>query len=441
MWYNRFLSQSQNASLVRAIGRWSLSALVINSIIGSGVFGLPSDLARLVGRASPWAVLAAGAAVGVIMACFAEVASYFSDAGGPYLYSRVAFGRLLGIETGWMLWLARITAPAANANLFVIYAAEFWPRATEPAPRLLILSVLIGILALVNLAGVRAGAQVSNFFTVAKLVPLFAVSLTGVAYLIAGRGSAFAPASSADPASWLKALLLLVFAYGGFESALTPMSEAENPRRDAAFALFTALIICTALYTMIQWTVVGILPNGEQSQRPLADVARILMGHAGAILIASGALISIYGYLGANMLAVPRITFALAEHRDFPSVFAAVHSKFRTPYVSIAVFALLTWLLALLGSFSWNVTLSAVARLFYYGLVCAALPVLRRRRGETARFQLPGGVLWAWLGVAICFVLITQVNLSGSVILIATVLAAFLNWVLVRERRVTRPLD
>lgn len=440
MWYNRFLSQSQ-ASLVRAIGRWSLSALVINSIIGSGVFGLPSDLARLVGRASPWAVLAAGAAVGVIMACFAEVASYFSDAGGPYLYSRVAFGRLLGIETGWMLWLARITAPAANANLFVIYAAEFWPRATEPAPRLLILSVLIGILALVNLAGVRAGAQVSNFFTVAKLVPLFAVSLTGVAYLIAGRGSAFAPASSADPASWLKALLLLVFAYGGFESALTPMSEAENPRRDAAFALFTALIICTALYTMIQWTVVGILPNGEQSQRPLADVARILMGHAGAILIASGALISIYGYLGANMLAVPRITFALAEHRDFPSVFAAVHSKFRTPYVSIAVFALLTWLLALLGSFSWNVTLSAVARLFYYGLVCAALPVLRRRRGETARFQLPGGVLWAWLGVAICFVLITQVNLSGSVILIATVLAAFLNWVLVRERRVTRPLD
>jgi len=166
--------------------------------------------------------------------------------------------------------------------------------------------------------------------------------------------------------------------------------------------------------------------------RPLADVARILRGGAGAILIASGALISIYGYLSANMLAVPRITFALAERGDFPSLFAAVHPRFRTPYVSIAVFALLTWLLALLGSFSWNVTLSAVARLFYYGLVCAALPVLRRREPAAARFRLPGGVFFALLGVGICLVLITQVNLSGSLILLATVLVAFFNWILVR---------
>jgi amino acid transporter len=428
------LPETEPTSLVRAIGRWSLAALVVNSIVGSGVFGLPSDVARFVGRASPWAVLLAGGAVGVIMACFAEVASYFSEAGGPYLYGRVAFGRLVGIETGWMLWLARITAPAANANLFVTYTGEFWPRATQALPRLIILTALIGALALVNLRGVRAGARVSDVFTVAKLVPLFVVALAGTAYLVAGHGILAPSAPVAGTASWLKAILLLVFAYGGFESALTPMGEAENPRRDAAFALFTALIVCTVLYTMIQWAVVGILHHPEQAQRPLADVSRILMGKAGAILIASGALISIYGYLSANMLAVPRITFALAEHRDFPSIFAAVHPQFRTPYFSIAVFAVLTWLLALLGSFSWNVTLSAVARLFYYGLVCAALPVLRRREGEAARFRLPGGVFWAWLGAGICVVLITQVNLSGSVILLATILVAFLNWILVRGR-------
>jgi basic amino acid/polyamine antiporter, APA family len=427
------LPGTEPTSLVRAIGRWSLAALVVNSIIGSGVFGLPSDVARFVGKASPWAVLLAGGAVGVIMACFAEVASYFSDAGGPYLYGRVAFGRLVGIETGWMLWLARITAPAANANLFVTYTGEFWPRATQALPRLIILTALIGALALVNLRGVRAGAQVSNVFTVAKLVPLFIVALAGTAYLIAGHGIA-AVSPTAGATSWLKAILLLVFAYGGFESALTPMGEAENPRRDAAFALFTALVVCTLLYTMIQWAVVGIVPHAEQAQRPLADVARIVMGKAGAILIAAGALISIYGYLSANMVAVPRITFALAEHRDFPSIFAAIHRRFRTPYFSIAVFAVLTWLLALLGSFSWNVTLSAVARLFYYGLVCATLPVLRRRQGEAARFRLPGGVFWAWLGTGICVVLITQVNLSGSLILLATVGAALLNWLLVRGR-------
>ncbi len=130
------MPESCAVTLVRAIGRWSMAALVINSIIGSGIFGLPSDLAKLLGNASPYAVLIAGGAMGVIMACFAEVASRFTQTGGPYLYSRVAFGRLVGIEMGWMLWLVRLTAPAANASLFVIYLREFWPRAMDPFPRL-----------------------------------------------------------------------------------------------------------------------------------------------------------------------------------------------------------------------------------------------------------------------------------------------------------------
>ncbi len=159
------------------------------------------------------------------------------------------------------------------------------------------------------------------------------------------------------------------------------------------------------------------------------------MGRGGAALIALGALVSTYGNLSANMLAVPRITFALAESRDFPAVFAAVHPRFRTPYVSILVFAVLTWLLALLGNFAWNVTLSAVARLFYYGLVCAALLVLRRRKPGHAMFRLPGGALFSLLGIGVCTVLISQVNLSGSMILLATVLVALFNWILVRNRR------
>ena len=156
---------------MRAIGRWSLAALVVNSIIGSGIFALPADVARLIGAASPWAVLLAGAAAGMIMACFAEVASQFSQAGGPYLYTRAAFGRLVGIEMGWMLWLVRLAAPAATANLFVIYCGEFWPQAAQPLPRFLILTLLYGILTVINYRGVRASTQVSNVFTVAKLVP------------------------------------------------------------------------------------------------------------------------------------------------------------------------------------------------------------------------------------------------------------------------------
>src|SRR5262249_30991055 len=156
--------------LVRAIGRWSLVALTVNSIVGSGVFGLPGTLAGMLGPNSVLAVLFAGLLVGVIMACFAEVASYFSEAGGPYLYVRTAFGRLAGIVVAWMLYLAQTAAPAANANLFVSYLAEFWPRAKES--RVLILTILVAVLALINLVGVRQGTRASNILTVAKILPL-----------------------------------------------------------------------------------------------------------------------------------------------------------------------------------------------------------------------------------------------------------------------------
>jgi APA family basic amino acid/polyamine antiporter len=430
--------ETGRTGLVRAIGRWSLAALVVNSVIGSGIFALPADVARLIGGASPWAVLMAGAAAGVIMACFAEVASQFTEAGGPYLYTRAAFGRLVGIEMGWMLWLVRLAAPAATANLFVIYCGEFWQHATKPLPRFLILTLLYGILTLINYRGVRASTQVSNVFTVAKLVPLFLVAIAGTVYLLAGhKASAILPIE-AGRSAWQQAALLLVFAYGGFETALTPLGEAKDPRRDAVFALFTGLATCTLLYTAIQWVVIGVLPDPAHSARPLADVARLALGPGGAAFVSIGALVSVYGYLGANILGVPRITFALAENGDFPAVFSAIHPRFRTPYVSILAFALLSWLLALLGSFTWNATLSAVARLLYYGLVCAALPVFRRKQPGSALFRLPGGTFFGVLGAGICIALITGVNLSGSLILLVTAAVALINWLLVRRRSTSK---
>jgi basic amino acid/polyamine antiporter, APA family len=206
--------QTSHTGLVRAIGRWSLAALIVNSIVGSGVFKLPSEIAGLIGTASTWAVLAVGAMVGVIMACFAEVASQFTQAGGPYLYTEVAFGRFWGIQIGWMLWLVRLTAPAANANLFVIYLGQFWPAATQPLPRLFTLTLLIGVLAVINLRGVRSASQVSNVFTAAKLAPLVFIAIAGIAYLMAGHPLVQPVPFSAGASAWLKATLLLMFSYG-----------------------------------------------------------------------------------------------------------------------------------------------------------------------------------------------------------------------------------
>jgi amino acid transporter len=432
-------SQTPRPDLLRAIGRWSLVALVVNSIIGSGIFGLPSTVAGILGNASPYAVLAAGAGMTVIIACFAEVASRFQQAGGPYLYARVAFGRLMGIQTAWMLWLGQISAPAANANLFVIYLGEFFPHAKDPWPRALILTGLIGLLTLINLRGVKAAAQVSNIFTAAKLVPLAGVIVMGLFFMGQHHWSMVsAPASVTPSRDWLKALLLLVFAYGGWETALAPMGEAKNPRRDAPFALFIALLLCTVFYALIQWVVIGVLPDAANSARPLADVARIVAGPIGAGLVAIGALISVYGYLSAKILAMPRVPFALAEQGDFPKAFAAVHPRFQTPYVSIAVFAVMVWGLSLVGDFKWNVTLSAVARLLYFGVGCAALPLLRRKEppGARAMFKLPAGNFLAVVGVILCVILVTRVDFGQSLILIATIVLALGNWALVaRESR------
>src|SRR6516164_3421352 len=163
------MEKTYSEGLVRAIGRWSMAALVVNCIIGSGVFGLPSVLASLLGRASVIAVALGAFTMAVIMACFAEIASRFTHTGGPYLYAQAAFGRFMGIQVAWLIWFVRLASCAANANLFVTYLGEFWSEATARAMKLAILTLLIGILAAINFRGVKAGTQVSTSFTIAKL--------------------------------------------------------------------------------------------------------------------------------------------------------------------------------------------------------------------------------------------------------------------------------
>jgi APA family basic amino acid/polyamine antiporter len=372
-------------------------------------------------------------AMAVIIACYAEVASRFSQTGGTYIYCRTAFGRLTGLQVGWMMMLSRLTACAANANLLVIYLGTFWPQVAHPLARFAIITVLLGILLAINYRGVRDGTLVSNFFVVAKVVPLAIVALAGGYYLF-GHAAVSWPRPNATTGTWRDAMLLLFFAYGGYEAAMNPMGEAQNPKRDAPFSLFVALAIITLIYTLIQLVVVGVLPPSLHSNRPLAEVARILLGPSGAGLVAIAALVSVYGYLSANFLTAPRATFAFAEQGDFPRWFAAVHRRHRTPHVSIAVFAILCWVLALAGSFTWNVTLSAVSRLFYYGAVCAAVPVLRRKQPDGAWFRLPAGSATAVLGVLICVALLSGVDFSKSLILLATLAIAFLNWLAVRKR-------
>ncbi|MGE5204996.1 MAG: APC family permease [Chlamydiota bacterium] len=427
-------AKAAQGSLVRSIGRWSLAALMVNSIIGSGIFGLPSLISRQLGAAGPVAWVAAAVFSGIIMGSFAEVASRFTATGGPYLYARVAFGRFTGILMGWLTWLVRLASAAANANLFLIYLAEFWQRAQAPVSRVIVLTALIGMLTAINYVGVNAGTQMSNVFTVAKLLPLAVFILLGGVYLFSHQHPVHVGITNTGSGSWLDAMLLMVFAYGGFEGALLPMGEAKDPRRDAPFALIAALVTCAVVYTLVQVVVMGVLANSAAGDRPLATAAQVFMGEAGTAFISLGALLSIYGYLSSMILNAPRLTFALAEQGDFPQIFAAIHPRFRTPYFSILVFAGLLWVLAFTGSFQWNVVLSAIARLFYYGIVCAALILLRRRTPGEARFRLPAGTVLAGIGIGLCLVFLTAMQRSAFYILAVVALVALLNWVWATRR-------
>jgi APA family basic amino acid/polyamine antiporter len=429
------LAAEPSSGLVRTIGRWSLAALIVNSVIGGGVFGLPSVVAGRLGKYAPLSYLVAAAGIALVAACLSEVASQFSETGGPYLYARTALGRFWGIQIAWMTWLSRLAAASGTANLFATYLAEVIPRAVQPLYRVTILAALIGVLAVINYRGVRSATRVSDFLTSIKIFLLLIFIGAGLGWLIAhGQVVPAAMTHVITFQDWLGAVLVLVFAYGGFEAVFFATGETCDPRKDSAAALFYALVVVTAIYTLVQVVVNGTLANPSATERPLAESARNIFGNGAAVAIACGALVSIYGYLGANMLHTPRLTFALAERGDFPRFFAAVHPRFRTPHLSILVYTILLLAFTVVGNFRWNITLSAVARLLTYASFAVALLVLRKKRPEADAFRLRGGPIIAIFTLAFCAMLFMQTPLNNLSIVLGVIAIAALNWLLVRRR-------
>ena len=424
-----------HAGLVRTIGRWSLAALMVNTMVGASIFGLPALIAARLGKWSPLGFLAAFGVIAVIAACMAEVASQFQDAGGPYLYTRIAFGRFLAIQNGWLTWLTRIAAASAVANLFITYLVEFLPSARKPLVRAAILTVLIGFLAAVNYRGVSGGNRLSNFFTITKVGLLGFLVIAGFAALALHPDILVHPAPVQTTLSvWFEAVLLMMYSYAGFDAALIASGETRDTRKDIPVALFLAIAGTTLLYVAVQYLVIHTVPNAGYSATPVVDSARRFLPHWAARIVAAGTLVSAYGYLSANMLHTPRVTFAMGERGDFPVFFAGIHPRFHTPHVSIAIFAVLLLLFSIVGDFPGNAMLSIVSRLFVYGSVAAALPVLRKKQPHAGAFRLPGGTCVSALAVLFTAVLVTRMHRGEFVVIAVTAALAFANWLWARNR-------
>src|SRR5882762_1961566 len=389
--------------LIRGIRKWDLVAVTINGIIGAGIFGLPAKVFALIGSYSLIAFVACALVVTLIVLCFAEVGSRFDETGGPYLYAREAFGSTVAFEVGWLIWLARLTAFAANCNLMVSYLAYFWAPANSTIPRALIITGVVLSLTALNVFGVRQAAIASNLFTVGKLIPILIFVAAGLFFL---NPHAFALGARPSAGAFSQSVLLLIYAFTGFEMAAIPAGEIRNPQKHLPRALLISIAVVAGIYILIQVVCIGTLPELAGSQKPLADAAQRFMGTAGGAIISAGAIISIAGNLNIVLLSGSRVPFAIAEQKQLPSILGAIHPRFFTPHIAILVTAGVVLVLTLRSSFVAALTISAIARLVTYAVTCAALPVLRRRSGvPVAMFKVRGGpiiavaalILAAWL--------------------------------------------
>lgn len=382
--------------LKRGIRKWDLVFLIINSVIGAGIFGLPAKAFALSG---PYSLLAFGVCAVVMLVLilvFMEVSSRFDQTGGPYLYIKEAFGDIPAFAIGWILMLTRLFSYATLINLLVIYLSFFSPIFQENLMRIMVILGVTALLTGINLLGIKDSTRTTNILTVSKLIPLSLFILIGLFFLDFEAFDFSAPPSMPDFAN---TALLLIFAFGGFEAGLVISGEVESPRKNLPFALMTAALIITFFYVLIQLVSIGILPDLANSDKPLADAASRIMGYGGGLVITIGAIVSILGTLNVQILSGSRLPFALSESNQFPKIFSYIHPRFRTPSISVVFFAVLIVIVALVWDFMGSLAISVIARLLIYLLVCGALIRLRKKSPQVDYFRIRMGVPLAVIGM------------------------------------------
>ena len=415
--------------LPRNLGLWGIWMLVVNGLIGAGIFGLPSGAAALAGEYSVLVYAFCALLILPIILCFAELGSYFRGTGGPIRYGTLAFGPFVGFQGGWLYYLARLISFSANTVLLTDSIAYFIEGAGTGTGRIISLAVICVGLSVINVLGSIESIRSMTLFTVIKFAVLILLPLGGFILL----GSEVIPSfESPIPASdnLGAAALLLIYAFVGFEGAVVPAGEAKRPERDMPLGLLLGLAVVAVLYMVIQLVSQAAVPDLANSKTPLLDVSATLFGPVGAIVLMVGVAASVLANLVSSMFSATRVTYALSLEKSLPRWFGEVHSRYLTPANSVVFFGIAAFLLAAFGSFKVLAAMTVLSRLFLYGMSCAAIPKLRPQfRGE-GRFILKGGYLIPVLGIGACLWLMLQVS-SQSIWMTAIFvgIGTFLYWV------------
>lgn len=409
--------------LERQITAWGIWLLAVNGMIGAGIFAVPGGAAALMGVWSPLVYVVCAILLGLIVACYAELASRFTSTGGPVLYVRTAFGRFAGFETGLAVYATRITAFAANVNLMVASIAFFVPALEGGPLRILVIVAIIAVLAGINIAGAKPAMRAMGLLTILKFLPLLAIALVGLFHI----NPAMFPENSIgfpESAQWSAAVLLVIYAFVGWEAAVIPAGETREPGKAMPKGLFWALGVVALLYVVIQIVCVAVVPDLANSQRALVDAGAILFGPAGALLLTLGVIVSVGGNITGTVVTTPRLTYALALEKTLPAWFGKVDERTHVPANSIIFFAVLAAILAVVGDFFALAAMSAFVRVLIYVGCIAAMPRVRALPAETEQpLRLPLGWTIPVLAVLGSLVLLSQVPLRSMAITAAFLVA------------------
>ncbi len=428
--------------LIRAVGVRALTAAIINFTIGAGIFVLPAVVAGKIGNAAPIAYVVCGVAMALIVACFASAGSRVSLTGGTYAYAEVAFGPYIGFMVAMLLWFgSNVMASAAVVNVFADSLGQFAPSMANKAVKDAIIVAVYAGLAVLNIRGVKIGSRVVQTVTVAKILPLLILVVFG---FFAINGANLTWPSMPPVADLARTSTVLIFAFLGVESALTPSGEVKDPARTVPRSIFLALLITTVLYIAIQIVSQGILGAelATNTKAPLAEAAGRALGSAGKSLVLIGAAISTFGYVAGDMLASPRGLYALGRDGLLPAMTSRVNTKFSTPHVAIIVHAIFCAAFALSGTFVTLLIVSVLSALTVYVVCCLATIQLQRKnvRDEGAiPFNVPGGPIIPILATAMVVWLMSSSTRQEFFAMAVMVAVLTLLFFAMRMRRTTSP--
>ena len=416
---------AESEGLRRDIGFTGSAFLSFNGIVGAGIFALPATLHLQFGTFSPWLFPIFGLLILLVALPFARLAALFPVSGGPVAYT-AAFGPLASFQVGWLYYVARTTALAANANVFATYSAALWPPLGTAIGRIATILLLIGAITLVNIVGVRRAIRALDALTLLKLLPLIGLAIWG----LASAGGAPPPGPAPTLSGVEAAALVILYAFIGFENSVVPAGETADPRRTIPRALIATVIATAAVYFLVQLAYAAVMPAGAEPDAPLAALAETLFGPVGAIVLSFTALASIAGNVTGSMTSTPRVTFALARDGLLPAWFGRISARYATPARSILFMGLLGAALAVTGSFVWLAIVSTLARLIVYSVSIAALPAAQRRAGGAA--GLVTDLLMA-AALLVCLWAAAQSGWQSWAMLAGLALAGLLLWLLARQ--------